>query len=76
MRSIYPRDTFISDQQSGGQIFGRGRTMNGLVILQISLTILFLIAFLSYALHILRYVFSDRSVIDERLRRYGRVTGR
>jgi hypothetical protein len=50
--------------------------MKGLMILQLSLTVLFLVAFLGYGLFILCYVFSDRSVIDERLRRYGRVTGR
>jgi hypothetical protein len=50
--------------------------MNGLMILQLSVTVFFLIAFLGYAFHILSYIFGDRSVIDERLRRYGRITGR
>jgi hypothetical protein len=49
--------------------------MNGSDILQIGILTLFFIAFLAYGLHILAYIFGDRYVIDERLKRYGSVVG-
>ncbi|OGO17769.1 MAG: hypothetical protein A2Z14_06830 [Chloroflexi bacterium RBG_16_48_8] len=48
--------------------------MNGLAMLQLGLSAMVLTIFLGYAFHILAYVFGYRSVIDERLKRYGRAT--
>ena len=49
--------------------------MNSLTIFQITISVMFLIVFLGYCLYTLAYIFSGRSVIDERLKRYGSVAG-
>ncbi len=50
--------------------------MNGHEMLLFGISIVILGIFLGYAFHILSYVFSVRSEIDERLRRYAGVLER
>ena len=49
--------------------------MNTYEILLMGLLIVILAIFLGYTFQILAYIFGVRSVIDERLRRYGSPTG-
>jgi hypothetical protein len=51
-------------------------SMNSSDLIQIGIISSFFIAFLGYGFHLLTYAFGDRSIIDERLRRYGRVAER
>jgi hypothetical protein len=44
--------------------------MNGLQILQLGIIAIFLVGFMIYAYGVMSYIFSDRSIVDERLQRY------
>jgi hypothetical protein len=46
--------------------------MNGLQIVQIGIIAMFLVGFIAYALGVMTYIFSDKSIVDERLQRYCR----
>jgi hypothetical protein len=44
--------------------------MNSLQIVQLALGGMFLMGFMAYTFGVISYIFSDRSIVDERLQRY------
>jgi hypothetical protein len=44
--------------------------MNSIQIIQLGIVAILLVGFMVYALGVFFYIFSDRSIVDERLQRY------